>query len=153
MIKDSELSTAPYVGIRVHRTSDNAANQQESPMRKRSTRYPVQAPVQYRISGERTWHRGMSRNISESGILFEGEVPLGVGARFDMQLTLPTGVKGRTGPCISFRAAVVRCSQEHAWAARLFGAGIRRRQTAFQECKPVGRVRPRVEGNSRRIKP
>jgi hypothetical protein len=93
--------------------------------KKRSRRYLIRAPLQYRISGERTWHRGISANISESGILFEGENALKPNTRLEVHLTLPVKSKEQTETSISVQAIVVRGTQDGAWAARFLTRRLR----------------------------
>ena len=37
----------------------------------RATRYLMEAPSMYRVEGDKTWHRGRTVNISESGVLLQ----------------------------------------------------------------------------------
>ena len=37
----------------------------------RATRYLMEAPSMYRVEGDKTWHRGRTMNISESGVLLQ----------------------------------------------------------------------------------
>jgi hypothetical protein len=92
---------------------------------KRSERYAICAPLKYRIRGERVWHPGVGRNMSESGILFEGAAPLTPGAQFEAQLTLAPAVGGKKGTVIRFHGTVVRSPQEGLWAARIFTPRLR----------------------------
>ena len=39
----------------------------------RAQRFELQIPLRYRAGGEVDWHRGTTRNISRSGVLFHGE--------------------------------------------------------------------------------
>ena len=37
----------------------------------RATRYLMEAPSMYRVEGDKTWHRGRTINISETGVLLQ----------------------------------------------------------------------------------
>lgn len=91
----------------------------------RSKRYVIRVPLQYHILGVRTWHRGVSHNISESGILFEGEALLAHGAQCEVRLVLPPADRKGKEALLSFRAIVVRCPRERLWAARIFNRRLK----------------------------
>lgn len=119
----------------------------------RPRRYPIQSPLQYRMRGERVWHSGISRNISETGILFKGEGALSNGAHFEARLTLPMESSQHGQISITFQAMVVRDAGDGEWAARIFARRLcrpgetryplsRRGPTAI----PPGVERPNVKG-------
>lgn len=85
----------------------------------RARRYQIESSLQYRVHGERVWHQGVSRNMSETGILFEGEAKLSDGAHFEARLSLPTGSDHHRRTSISFQAVVVRCDADGLYAARI----------------------------------
>lgn len=93
---------------------------------KRSQRYVICAPLHYRIRGERAWHSGLCRDMSESGILFESAAALGPGAQFEMYLTLGQTFGARNETSIRFRGTIVRSPQQGVWAARISGGRLRR---------------------------
>lgn len=95
----------------------------------RSKRYVICAPLQYRIRGERVWHPGVSRNMSQSGILFEGATPLRPGAQFEVQLTLESVFGARKRTSIRFQGTIVRSPREGLWAARICNRRLRRVET------------------------
>jgi hypothetical protein len=68
----------------------------------RAQRFELQIPLRYRADGEDDWHRGTTRNISRSGVLFQGEGWAEPFTCLEMTLLLPreTGVE---------RAAEVVC--------------------------------------------
>lgn len=92
----------------------------------RSKRYAIRAPLQYRIRGERVWHHGVSRNISESGILFEGDTPLGPGALFEVHLILKSAFGPERETAVRFHGIIVHSPQDGMWAARIFGRRLQR---------------------------
>jgi PilZ domain len=85
----------------------------------RLRRYQINSSLQYRVHGERVWHQGVSRNMSETGILFKAEGQLSDGAHFDARLTLPTGSDHHRRTSISFQAVVVRCDADGVCAAHI----------------------------------
>ena len=68
----------------------------------RAQRFKLNIPLRYRADGEGDWHRGTTRNISRSGVLFQGEDWAEPRSPLEMTLVLPkeTGVE---------RAAEVVC--------------------------------------------
>ena len=68
----------------------------------RARRFEMQIPLRYRVDGESDWHNGTTRNISRSGVLFQGEDWAEPRAPFEMTLLLP----GEMG---AGRAAEVVC--------------------------------------------
>lgn len=85
----------------------------------RLKRYEICAPLEYRIRGQRRWHKGVSRNMSESGLLFEGSTPLELGMRLEMHLLLRPLPGACSESSIRFQGTVVRSSAEGLWAARI----------------------------------
>lgn len=55
----------------------------------RAQRFELQIPVRYRADSEDTWHRGTTRNISRSGMLFHGEDWAQPSTRIELTLLLP----------------------------------------------------------------
>ena len=85
--------------------------------KKRSRCYPIQAPIEYRVHGERIWHHGVSRNISDSEIVFETDCELQQGAQFEAHISLPAIANQRIA--ISFQATVVRSLENGMWSAHI----------------------------------
>ena len=92
----------------------------------RSKRYVICATMQYRIHGERVWHPGVSRNMSQSGILFEGATSLKLGAQFEMQLTLDSVIGATKKTLIRFQGTIVHSPREGLWAARIRNRRLQR---------------------------
>ena len=85
----------------------------------RDRRYQIESSLQYRVHGKRVWHQGVSRNMSKTEILFEGEAKLSDGAHFEARLSLPIGSDHHRRTSISFQAVVVRCDEDGMYAARI----------------------------------
>ncbi len=58
----------------------------------RSTRYLREIPALYRVVGEKTWHRGRTINISETGVLLQAAAHLPFNARVEMTFQLPEAI-------------------------------------------------------------
>ena len=46
----------------------------------------------YRVEGDKTWHRGRTMNISESGVLLQAAGQLALHARVEMTFQLPEAI-------------------------------------------------------------
>ncbi len=59
----------------------------------RATRHSREIPSMYRVEGDKTWHRGRTINISESGVLLQAASPLALHTRLEMtfQISEPIG--------------------------------------------------------------
>ncbi len=55
----------------------------------RARRYELQIPLRYRANGDGDWHRGTTRNISRSGVLFQAEDWAEPRTLLEMTLLLP----------------------------------------------------------------
>ena len=64
----------------------------KSTFRDRSTRYIREIPALYRVVGDKTWQRGLTINISESGVLLKAAAHLPFKARVEMTFQLPEAI-------------------------------------------------------------
>ena len=55
----------------------------------RAQRFELHIPLRYRADSEGNWHRGTTRNISRSGVLFQGEDWAEPRSPLEMMLVLP----------------------------------------------------------------
>ena len=55
----------------------------------RAQRFELHIPIRYRAGGEADWHQGTTRNISRSGVLFEGEDWAEPRCHLELTLRLP----------------------------------------------------------------
>lgn len=126
-------------------------NEQLRSPKKRSRYYPIQAPIEYRVHGERLWRKGVSRNISDTEIVFEAECELNQGIQFEAHLSLPPIADQETA--ISFQATVVRSSEGGMCAARIFSGRLcRSRQTSSHHLTPPANARkPPVRAATSRL--
>ena len=58
----------------------------------RATRYLMEAPSMYRVDGDKTWHRGRTMNISETGVLLQAAAHLPFNAHVEMTFQLPEAI-------------------------------------------------------------
>jgi hypothetical protein len=75
----------------------------------RAHRYPLHLPVLYREVGDVAWHRGLTGNLSRSGVLFEAESLLPARTRLEIGLLL---IDGATAPQVMCQGVVVRSLAE-----------------------------------------
>lgn len=75
---------------------------------RRSRRFPIAAPLRYRVSSEDEWRVAQTENISSSGVLFRCERCVEQGAHVEMNFLLLKSVKDRSGLEVACRGEVVR---------------------------------------------
>jgi signal transduction histidine kinase len=83
---------------------------QGSQMPARLLRFPIQLPMRYRYAGSFQWYRGVTDDISCSGMLFRGPVAMDLFAPVEVRLMLPrqiTGEAAATMLCGGFIARVL----------------------------------------------
>jgi signal transduction histidine kinase len=76
----------------------------------RLQRFPLQMPMRYRYAGAYQWYRGITENISCSGMLFRGPVPLDLFSPVEVRMALPrqmTGEAAATMLCGGFIARIL----------------------------------------------
>ena len=54
-----------------------------------ANRYPIKAPIRFRVRGQFEWREGTTVNISRSGVLFQSRVELPPGTMIAMKIILP----------------------------------------------------------------
>jgi signal transduction histidine kinase len=91
----------------------------------RLQRFPLQMPMRYRYAGAYQWYRGITENISCSGMLFRGPVPLDELSPVEVRMALPrqmTGDAAATMLCGGFIARVLdtKATVEEAKLAATF---------------------------------
>ena len=91
----------------------------------RPLRFAIQLPMRYRHAGSFQWYRGVTDDISCSGMLFRGPVPMELFAPVEVRLMMPrqiTGDAAATMLCGGFIARVLdtRPSIDEAHMAATF---------------------------------
>jgi len=74
----------------------------------RARRFELQIPLRYRVNGESDWHNGTTRNISRSGVLFQGDNWAEPRAPFEVILLLPDDLGISRAAEVVCRGTVVR---------------------------------------------
>ncbi len=65
-------------------------------------------PLCYRALGDNVWRFGTSANMSSSGLLFVGEVPLEPQMRVEVSFELPVSIPGERGTQMMCRGTIAR---------------------------------------------
>jgi hypothetical protein len=73
-----------------------------------SRRFPISAPLRYRVLGESEWRKGETENISPAGVLFRCEQGASHAARVEITFVLLTSGKDGTGLEVTCKGEVVR---------------------------------------------
>ena len=86
----------------------------------RAQRFGIQMHLRYRLEGESKWRKGITENISCSGVLFRGEGFAEPNTPLEMSLVLPDEIPGLRSAEVVCRGIVVR--SERAKGAGAFPA-------------------------------
>ena len=92
----------------------------------RAHRFPIQAPVLYRISPSASWRMVTTENVSRSGILFRSRRKLKPGTTLDLRLEFP--LIGKNGPLraeIVCKGKVVRAERTSSRVSPAIAVAIR----------------------------
>ena len=74
----------------------------------RAPRFNLQESLRYRVPGRLGWHEGQTKNISRSGILFEGQHRLGPNTLIEMSFLVRNQFSDRAVAVILCAGRVVR---------------------------------------------
>lgn len=77
----------------------------------RAQRFNLSLPLRYRLLGEQDWKKGLTENISRSGVLFRAEEMLQPNAQLEISLVLPAEIAGLSAAEVVCRGEVVRSMQ------------------------------------------
>jgi len=77
-------------------------------MPSRAQRFRLNLPLRYRIAGQPAWRKGTTRDISRSGLLFDGEEALKPTDRVEINLVLPVEIGGLSATEVFCKGEVVR---------------------------------------------
>jgi len=107
--KVREVLDATPAPARVEMTarSEQAVGEQKLPLT-RAQRFQLHLPLKYRRLDEESWHDGVTRNISRSGMLFQAENPLQPNVLLEINLVLPAEIAGLSPTAVVCRGEVVR---------------------------------------------
>ena len=93
----------------------------------RARRYQVTFAIQYRQRRHRRWQKGVTENVSASGVLFgeaAGDRQLALDAPVEMELTIPSEVPGGAVTRISCSGRVARIVDPGIEKPRVIAATI-----------------------------
>lgn len=79
--------------------------------KRRARRFELQSALRYRTNGDGHWSKGITRNISYSGVLFHGEDWTEPGTHLEMSLVLPRGISGEWVAEVVCRGTVMRAER------------------------------------------
>ena len=66
--------------------------------------------LHYRALGDDNWRQGTSANMSRTGVLFQGERPLGLRTPVELSFELPVSILGERGAQVICRGEIARSS-------------------------------------------
>lgn len=75
---------------------------------RRSKRFPIEAPLRYRVSCEDDWKKARTENISSTGVLFRCEQCAGQGAHLELNFLLLSSAGDQVGLEVACEGEVVR---------------------------------------------
>jgi hypothetical protein len=75
---------------------------------RRDPRYIIHGSLLYRPAGGMDWHRGITENLSTTGVLFRGEAPIPVNTPIELSITPPRGTERKIPEGVFCWGTVVR---------------------------------------------
>ncbi len=75
---------------------------------RRSRRFPIEAPLRYRVSCEAAWQKAQTENISSTGVLFRCEQCAECGALVEMNFLLLRTPNDQAGLEVACKGEIVR---------------------------------------------
>jgi len=96
----------------------------------RNDRYVLHGSILYRPAGGMDWYKGTTENLSATGVLFLGEIPIPINTPIEMTITPPKGPERRTPEGIFCWGTVVRtASTKETQAKPVLAAKIQKYRT------------------------
>jgi hypothetical protein len=77
----------------------------------RARRLRLNLPLRYRVKNLSTWAEGAILNISQSGVLFQGETELPVNALVEMVFEMPEEISGQKNSNVLCQGRVIRSKE------------------------------------------
>lgn len=90
----------------------------------RAKRFPIQLPMQYRLTGSPDWENAQMENISCSGVLFRARAALRTAASIELMLPLPPEISGEASVTVLCGAYVARVERSTARNGSTVGAAF-----------------------------
>lgn len=75
---------------------------------RRSKRFPIEAPLRYRVSCEEDWRKARTENISSTGVLFRCEQCVDQGAHVELNFLLLSSAADQVGLEVACEGDIVR---------------------------------------------
>jgi len=79
-----------------------------SVLKPRTQRFPIQVPLEYRVTGEAGWNEGTTINISRSGVLFRSVKEIEPATPVSMKILFPANLTGGSGVNLMCWGHIVR---------------------------------------------
>ncbi|HLH06900.1 MAG TPA: PilZ domain-containing protein [Terriglobales bacterium] len=99
---------------RVHRgtaVQTRAHSNRKSGWKPRARRLAVELPLRFRVEGASEWTEGVVRNISHSGVLFQGISGLEHNTRLELIFEMPEAISGQAESQVLCQGRVIRTIQ------------------------------------------
>jgi len=97
---------------RIPKSPDSGSREDLTVVEKlRARRFAMQVPVRYRVSDGSEWRKGITENISYTGVLFRGEEFAPPDTPVEMSLALPREICGVHSAQVVCKGKVVRAEQ------------------------------------------
>ena len=77
---------------------------------RRARRFPIDVSLCYRVVGDDVWRFGTSTNMSRSGLLFVGDLPLEPPTHIEVTFELPVSISGERGAQVMCKGTIARSS-------------------------------------------
>ena len=110
----------------------------------RAQRFELHIPLQYRTLSDESWHKGTTRNISRSGMLFRGEDWAEPRTHIELTLSLPRRLGADRAAEVVCRGMVTRAERQ---ASEMGGLLIAIRISHYRLIRPKD-VRQSEEANT-----
>ena len=75
---------------------------------RRAKRFPIEAPLRYRVASEHDWRKAKTENISSTGVLFRCEQCAGRGAHIELNFLLLSSSGDHSGLEVACEGEIVR---------------------------------------------
>ncbi len=93
-------------------TRRNPSHSRKSTWVPRARRLKLRTPVRYHVKHETIWHVGVIENLSQSGLLLQGEDPLPQNTLVEMIFEMPEEISGQKNSSVLCQGRVIRAQQE-----------------------------------------
>jgi hypothetical protein len=113
----------------------------------RLIRFPMELPMRYRYAGAYQWYRGVTKNVSCSGMLFRGPVPMDLHSPVEVRMPLPKQMTGDSAATMLCGGFIARVPDDTAVSEAELAATF----TTFRLLTTDGHRRPAVNLEDRSV--